>query len=183
MEERRGGWDDRVGWSEGTLREQKALSLARKRGGWGWLPWNQAAKEGRGQTRGPDAEPRAGDTPGWLSWGLKHKRWHRGCWWPGDDVPSISSNCCYYYISMWQGAEKGRQEPGRWCQMDSSGFELWFSQVVALETGKSSLTLLHLSSSIVKRDNYAITDNFHQPSAQYPAWAHSLVLEVYLQQH
>lgn len=64
--------------------------------------------------------------------------------------------------------------------MDSLGFELWFSQAVALETGKSSLTLLHLCSSTVKCDNYLTPENFHKPSAQCLAGAgHSLVLEVY----
>lgn len=45
---------------------------------------------------------------------------------------------------LWQAAEKGKQEPGHWCQMDSSRFGLWLGQVVALEPRTSSLTLLHL---------------------------------------
>lgn len=94
------------------------------------MPLNQATKEGRGQTRGLDAETRAGE-----HWrypvGLTHKRQHRGCRWPGEDCHKRQLQ---WLLLLEQHVADSREGQARaWMWVIDRQFRIQQGQVVALE--------------------------------------------------
>lgn len=187
-------------WQRGVVRGHSkgtgTVSLARKSGGWGVLPLSQAAKEGRGQTRGLDAETRAGNT-GIILW-ADTQRQHRGCQWLSQ-VPAAMAVIIRVACGRQQRrAGKSLGVGDRQTVRDSArpGCCSTASMSNPQPATKHAARRLHVwhacsrawnkffNSSApqflhCKMDNYLAMENFHKPSAQcWPGAGHLFILGV-----
>lgn len=93
------------------------------------MPINQAAKEGRGQTRGLDAETRAGEH--WCYPVADTQKAAQGCQWPGDDCHQRQPQ---WLLLLEQHVADSREGQARACMwMIDRQFRIQQGQVVALE--------------------------------------------------